>query len=267
MVFLMVKSRKPLPDAHELVVATVKEIFDYGAYVELDEYNNIKAYLPWSEVASRWVRDIRDVIRENQKIVVKVIRVDRRKGYVDVSLKRVYENEKRRKMLEFKRKQKAEKILEIAAKKIGKTLDDAYREAGWILEDYYGEIYAGMEQAALRGEEALREAGVKEEWIKPLMEVIKKQIVIKKVKIEGVFFIRSFRPDGVNVVKKILNTALECGTNGSVKIRIYTLGAPRYKIEVEANDYKTAEKALASAVKKAEETAKKEKALFQFKRE
>jgi len=99
------------------------------------------------------------------------------------------------------------------------------------------------------------------------MEVIKKQIVIKKVKIEGVFFIRSFRPDGVKVVKKILNSALECKVNGSVKIRIYTLGAPRYKIEVEANDYKTAEKVLAAAVRKAEEVAKKEKAIFQFKRE
>ncbi len=255
-----------MPDAHELVVATVKEIFDYGAYVELDEYDNLRAYLPWSEVASRWVRDIRDVIRENQKIVVKVIRVDRRKGYVDVSLKRVYDNEKRRKMLEFKRKQKAEKILEIAAKKIGKTLDDAYKEAGWPLEDYYGEIYGAFEQAAMKGESVLKEAGLSDEWVKALMEVIRKQIVIKKVKVEGIITVRSTRPDGVEVVKRILGEALKAG-DSSAKIKVYTVGAPRYKIEVIADDYKTAEKVLAEAIERARKVAEKEKALFQFKRE
>jgi len=72
--------RKRLPRVGELVVATVRQVFDYGAYVTLDEYNDLEAYLPWSEVASRWVRNIRSVLRENQKIVVKVIRVNRKRA-------------------------------------------------------------------------------------------------------------------------------------------------------------------------------------------
>ena len=261
----MVRSRKELPSPNEHVVATVKEIFDYGAYVELDEYNNMRAYLPWSEIASRWVRDIRDVISENQKIVVKVIRVQRHKKYVDVSLKRVYDNERKRKMLSFKRAQKAEKILEIAAEKLGKTLDDAYEQVGWPLEDYYGEIYAGLEQVAMRGEEALKEAGIPEEWWKPLMEVVSKQIRIKKVKIGGTATIRSYSSDGVKVVKKVLSTMMSAG-NG-VQVKVYTIGAPRYRVEVIADDYKTAEKVLSNLIKNAEKTARKEKAEFQFQRE
>ena len=83
--------RKPLPDVGEIVIATVKKVFEYGAYVTLDEYGGLEAYLPWSEVSSRWIRDIRDYLREGQKIAVKVIRVIRRKKQVDVSLKRVME--------------------------------------------------------------------------------------------------------------------------------------------------------------------------------
>ena len=261
----MVMSRKELPDANELVVATVREIFDYGAYVTLDEYNDLRAYLPWSEVSSRWVRDIRDVLKENQKIVVKVIRVNKKKKYVDVSLKRVYDNDRRRKMLEFKRKQKAEKILELAANALGKTLREAYEQVGWKLEDYYGEILAGMEQAAMRGEEALREAGVPDEWIPVLMKIISKQIEIKKVKIEGTVIVRSEKPDGVKVVRKIL-TAIQQAGNGA-QVRVYTIGSPKYRVEVIADNYKQAEKVLAQAVKQAEKIARKEKALFQFKRD
>ena len=258
-------NRKELPDANELVVATVREIFDYGAYVTLDEYNDMRAYLPWSEVSSRWVRDIRDVLKEGQKIVVKVIRVNKKKKYVDVSLKRVYDSDRKRKMLEFKRRQRAEKILELAASQMGKTRREAYEQVGWRLEDYYGEIFAGFEQAAMRGEEALREAGVAEEWIPVLMKIIEKQIEVRKVKVEGTALVRSEKPNGVEVVRSILLAMKKAGDGAQV--RVYSIGSPKYRVEVIADDYKQAERTLSQAVKNAEKLARKEKALFQFKRD
>ena len=164
----MVKARKELPGVGELVVATVDKIFDYGAYVKLDEYEGMDAYLPWSEVSTRWIRNIRDVIREGQKIVVKVIRVNRRRRTVDVSLKKVADNERRRKMLWWKRYVKAAKIIELIAEKIGKNIDEAYEQVIWRLEDFYGDPMYGLEEAVLRGDEALREAGIPEEWINPV---------------------------------------------------------------------------------------------------
>ena len=109
----MVRKRYRLPRVGELVIGTVKKVFDYGAYMDLDEYNNKEAYLPWSEVSSKWVKDIRDFVREGQKVVVKVIRIDRKREHIDVSMKRVNSTEQRRKLLEFKRAQRAEKLLEI----------------------------------------------------------------------------------------------------------------------------------------------------------
>jgi len=237
--------RKPIPSVGEYVVATVKEIFEYGAYVELDEYNNMRAYLPWSEIATKWIRNIRDVIRENQKIVVRVIRVDKTRGAVDVSLKKVPDNEKRRKMQQWKRYLRACKLVEFVANAIGKSIEDAYREVIWKLEDHYGDPLLGLEEAVMRGESALREAGVPEEWIKPLIEEAKHRIQIKTVRIRAMLFIRSNSGDGIVRIKKALSSINEIASNyKDVKANVYVYGTPRYMLELHGSDYKVLEKVL-----------------------
>lgn len=265
----MVKARYPLPRVGEYVVATVEEIFDYGAYVSLDEYEGLRAYLPWSEVSTRWIRNIRDVIREGQKIVVKVIRVNRRTKAVDVSLKKVHDTDRRKKMLWWKRYLRAAKIIELVAEKNGLSIDDAYKEIVWKLEDYYGNPMDGLEEAVMRGPEALVEAGVPEDLAKLVYEEAKKHVRIKKVKIKGLLVLRSLAPDGVERIRKVLLAipGAMSGAGEEVKPRIYTLGAPRYVVEVEALDYKTAEKALAKAISESERLAKELGVEFRFERE
>ncbi len=260
--------KKELPDVGELVVATVKEVYDYGAYLSLDEYGGLEAYLPWSEVASRWVRSIHDVVKPGQKIVVKVIRVNKRRRQVDVSLKRVTDSERKRKMMEWKRAQKAEKILEIVAQKLGKSLEEAYREVGWKLEEAYGELMAAFEEAAIRGEEVLRKAGIPEEWVKPLYEEILRHVEVKQVRIAGIITARSYAGDGVERVRKTLLAVKEAvKAAGDVKVRLYTVGAPRYRLELEGYEYKVLEKALENGLSEGERVAKELGVEFSFQRE
>lgn len=264
----MVRKRRPIPSAGELVIGTVNKIFEYGAYLKLDEYNGIEAYLPWSEVSSKYVKDIREVLRENQKVVVKVIRVDTRKNQIDVSLKRVTESEQRSKLIEFKRMQKAEKMLEVIAQKLGKSLDDAYREVGWRLEDYFGDLMTAFEEVATRGEELLLEAGIPDEWIPVIVDEVKKRIKPKSVKIRGIITLSTMAPDGVDKIREILESiASHVKNSGNLTARIYAVGAPRYAVEVLAEDYKTAEKALAEALNNARNLASKYGIELTFERE
>lgn len=39
----MIYNRNKFPSDGEVLVATVKQIFDYGSYVYLDEYSNLQA--------------------------------------------------------------------------------------------------------------------------------------------------------------------------------------------------------------------------------
>lgn len=241
----MVIKRRKYPELYELVIGTVKKIYDHGAVVTLDEYRGIEAYCPLSELVRSWFRSAKDVVREGGKAVFKVIRIDARRGHVDLSLRKVSEKEKKSKMFEWKRALHADKLLEIAAKKLGKSIEDAYREAGWKLEDHYGEIYSAFEEAAKRGIEAFYEAGIPEKWAKVLYKLAKEHVVIREVKVSGIIILRSLSKDGVENIKSILTGAKSIVEPAyKDKVRIYTIGAPRYRIDITAYEYKTAEKIL-----------------------
>ncbi len=240
----MPRKRQPYPEVGELVIATVTEVFDKGAYVALDEYGGKKGYVPLSEVSSSWFHNIRDFLKERQKVVLKVIKVDPAKGHVDLSLRRASSVEREQKMFEWKRAQRAETLLSFAAKKLGRTLDEAYDEVGWKLEDKYGEIYAGLEEAVRHGIKALLEAGVPSKWAEAVYEVAKEHIELPVVKVSGRLELRTTHPRGVLHIKQSLLKALEVAKEKGYNVRIYVAGTPVYGVEVVAEDYKRAEAAL-----------------------
>lgn len=265
---MTIKPAKPLPDVGELVVGTVKEVHDFGAYLELDEYGGVKAFLPWSEVASRMVRDIRHVLRENQKVVVKVIRVDRKRDQIDVSLKRVSDNEKRRKMMWWKRTLKAVAVIEKAAEALGASADEAHSIL-WKLNDAYGDALTALEQAVVYGVKPLVAAGVPERWAEAIYEVAKARVEVRQVKISGVFTLQSFDGDGVERIRRVLMAARDAAQSGDpehVKVRIYSVGVPRYRIDLMGHDYKVLEEALERTVEKAQEAASALNVSFKFER-
>ncbi|MGC9009482.1 MAG: translation initiation factor IF-2 subunit alpha [Sulfolobales archaeon] len=268
----MVLKRKPLPDVGELVIATVTRVFDYGAYVKLDEYRGYEAFLPWSEITTKHFKDIREVVRENQRIVARVIRIDRKKNppSIDISSKRVRPDEQRSKVIEWKRAQKAHSILELIAQQTKKSIEEIYKEIGWKLEDKYKEILYGIEETVMRGPEAAIEAGVDKNLAEILYEIAKKHIEIKKVSIKGIITLRSLEPDGIDRIKDVLKAIYDTASNYSKKdldkIEIYTIGAPRYRLELEGFDYKVLEKILTQVLNKAMEVANKRHVEISFER-
>ncbi|MEM0457781.1 MAG: translation initiation factor IF-2 subunit alpha [Sulfolobales archaeon] len=268
----LVLKRKSIPDVGELVIATVDKIFNYGAYVKLDEYGGYTAYLPWSEITTKYFKDIKEVIRENQKIVAKVIRVDKKKNppAVDISSKRVKPEEQREKIIEWKRAQKAHNILELIANRVGMKIEDIYREVGWKLEDKYREIMRGLEEVAIRGPEAAVNAGVNKNLAEVVYEISRKYIEIKKVSIAGVLGLKSQEPDGIDRIKEVLKTFYEVASsyreNEIRRVSIYSIGAPRYRVELEGYEYKVLEKILSTALEKAEKIASNLHVEFSFER-
>ena len=102
--------KKDYPEEGEFVVGTVKNVQNFGAFISLDEYPGKEGFIHIAEIATGWVKRIRNHIKEKQKVVCKVMHVDAAKGHVDLSLKRVNEHQKRDKIQEWKNSQKANKL-------------------------------------------------------------------------------------------------------------------------------------------------------------
>src|SRR5512136_1509287 len=128
------------PDESDLVVCTVKKVTDFGAFVELDEYGHKEGLMHISEVASGWVKYIRDHVREGQKIVCKVLYVDESKHHIDLSLKDVNEHQRREKIRLWKNEQKADKWIQYVAKTT-KTSPEELNKLTDLFYEKFGSTY------------------------------------------------------------------------------------------------------------------------------
>jgi len=232
------------PDEGELVVCTVTNVKNFGAFVTLDEYEAKEGFIHIAEVSSGWIKYIRDYIREGQKVVCKVLKVDSDKGHIDLSLKAVNEHQRREKIQEWKNEQKAENLLGIVAQRLGKTVDECWQEFGYDILDSFGTLYRAFEESVM-DEHALEDEGFKGPWVKTFIEVARENIIPPHVTIDGYVEATDFCPDGAIHIKEALAKAAMDSDGLSVKVQY--IGAPRYRLVVRAPDYKTAEEEIQKA--------------------
>jgi translation initiation factor 2 subunit 1 len=241
----MVLKRAEWPQADEFVIAVATKVANYGAYVVLPEYGEKEGFIHISEISSTWVRNIRNHIHENQRVVVKVLKVDHEKMHIDCSLRRVSAEAKRTKNNEWKRAQKAEKLLELIAKENNMPLREVYEKIGWPIEDEFGEIYKGLELAADGGIDVFENVAATKRLRKQVADLAKQRIEIPFVEIDGELTITVPGPNGVDVIKRALSDGLNEGKKHEKSTtEIYTLGSPRYKLRIVSPDYKEAEELL-----------------------
>ncbi|MEM0097935.1 MAG: hypothetical protein QW338_05675, partial [Conexivisphaerales archaeon] len=206
--------------------------------VTLDEYGGLKAYLPENEILRSMVKNKDRVLKPKQKIVVKVIKADRSKLDVDVSLKQLTQDEQRIKLIELKKSKWAESVINIAAQKLGRK--NAEIETKLIAEKFDG-LYNGLEHIVKEGPELIVNLGIDQQFAEMLYKLSAERIKQPTVKISKVFEIYSQLPEGIEVVKNVLTKAKE---NSGSKVKIQYISAPRYRITCYANNYKEAEKNL-----------------------
>jgi translation initiation factor 2 subunit 1 len=230
------------PEVGDLVIATIETVTDYGAYAKLDEYNK-RGLLHVSEISSSWIRNIRDFVREGQKAVLKVLRVDLEKGHIDLSLRRVTKREKIEKIKSWKKERKADALLRGVAEKAGLSVDDLFEKAGSAIDDKYG-LYEGFEKTVVEGPEALTKIGVPEDLASIFAEVARERILVKMVTVKGLLEIRCMKPNGVKVVREAFLNARKNEENRDATVRFYVVAAPKYSVEVSADNWKRAEDVL-----------------------
>jgi translation initiation factor 2 subunit 1 len=252
----MVK-RKGLPEMNELVMCTVKRITPYAAWCYLDEYG-IEGMIHISEAAGRLVHDIREFVKSGKQYVAKVVKIEADKNIVNLSLKRVSKKDEKDKLNSYRRAQQAEKLLEMAARTLKKNIDEAYEEAGFLLQDKFGELFIAFEEAR-REPDILEKSGVPKRWAEALLPIINKAIKEKETLLKFDINMISYEGDGVERIKQIVSELEKVG------LKVSYISAPRYMAELVSRSPKEDEKRMLSALESLAHKAKQSKVEFGYK--
>jgi translation initiation factor 2 subunit 1 len=251
------KLKKGLPSRDEILVCTVRSVSPHSAFVSLDEYENLEAMLHISEVARGRIKNIKDHIQEGKQIVCMALRINPKKRYVDVSLKRVRESEKKRKFSEWRMSKRFDKLLGFIGKKLSKGTAEEVEEK--ILEEYdsLGEF---MKIIQRKGIETLDSLGINSEWKAELRKEIEHMISRKKIKIKRTLYLKTLNPMGVDEIREVFSKTSE--KVPQVEFRYES--APRYKAFLVTNDYKTGEKLMDSFLEEMGNLCKRGNIDFRF---
>ncbi len=239
------------PEPGDLVVGEVDEIESFGVFIDLKEYEDKRGLIHISEVASGWIKNVRDHVAEGQTVVCEVLDVDEETQQIDLSLKDVNDHQRSDKIQEWKNEQKADKWLQLA---FGDDMsDEQYRSVvGAILDDYES-LYASFEQAAIHGADALDHLELDEDEIEAIVETARENVSVPYVNVSGYVDLECATETGVDAIKDALKAAEGNGeVPDEVDLEVTYVGAPEYRIRVQAPNYKTAESELKASASRAE---------------
>ena len=258
----MTTDAQELPEIGEIVIATVTRISDHGAYVTLDEYNKIQGFLHVSEIAPGWVRKVNRYVREGEKKVLLIKKVGAERSEIDLSLKQISKDQRKKKLLDVKRFEKEQGILKNIQEKAKLTTKQIEELEDRFLSKY-DSVYDAMLNIAIKGNEEINDLKLQEKILTTIEEICSK-MKLPSVELRGILEISNNQSNGIELIQKTLS---EAENVEDAKIEITYLGAPKYRLSLISQDFKSAEKSLKPILEKIEKNVKKENGVYNFTRE
>lgn len=236
-----------MPESGDLVICKVKKILDYGVFVDLVEYEGLQGFVHISQVATSWIKNIRNFVKENQIRVARVSGLNREKNQIDLSFTKVTPSEQKEKLEVWKQLKKPQKLLEVLAKEHKTTPEALQKEIADPLLEKHETLYDAFVDILQKGTEAAK--GVPAKWHKPLQKIIEKNIQLPTKTVRGTLTLSSNEPNGVELIKKALAEAQKEIKKEDAEL--FYEGAGRYAVRVTTDDFKTSEELLKRIVDRA----------------
>jgi translation initiation factor 2 alpha subunit (eIF-2alpha) len=228
----------------DLVLCTVTQIGKTTVFVKIEKEGD--GTIVTSEIAPGRIRNLRDYVIPNKRIVCKVLKIDG--NNVNLSLRRVSPKEHKEVMEIYQRERNSLSILRSVLKEKADQVAEKIKQES-SLHEFLQNCRTNPEkmQKYLQGEEADRVCKILQDKKDKLIEVKKE------------FRFSSKKPDGIKIIK---DSFAVCQGNCEISY----LAAGRYSIKIKSQDYKKANQEVNSVLEKIERLAKENKAEFEEKK-
>jgi translation initiation factor 2 subunit 1 len=212
------------PEIESVVMVNVRNIADMGAYVSLMEYNNIEGMILLSELSRRRIRSIHKLIRVNRNEVVMVLRVDKDKGYIDLSKRRVSPEDVAACEDRFNKAKAVHGVLRHLAERRKLYLEDLYEKIGWPLYKKYGHAYDAFKLVISDDKNAgdpFEDIDVPQDMKDELRSYILRRLAPQPIKIRSDIEVSCFTYEGIDAIREALFAGMALSKdNAQIKIKL-----------------------------------------------
>ena len=188
-----------------------------------------------SELSRRRIRSINKLIRVGRNEIVVVIRVDKEKGYIDLSKRRVSPEEILKCEEKFARGKTVNSILRHTAEVLKMTTDeefeDLYEKTAWRIDEKYKKPGYSFEvfKQAINEPSILAECDISDEWREILIQNIKRRLTPQAVKCRADIEVSCYNYEGIDAIKTALKEGLKLNTEDK-PIKINLIAPPVYVV-------------------------------------
>jgi len=218
------------PEIDDVVMVQVRSIAEMGAYVSLLEYNNIEGMILLSELTRRRIRSINKLIRVGKQEVCMVLRVDKEKGYIDLSKRRVSAEDVQKCDERFQRSKAVHSIVRHVAETTHSEMESLYQRTAWPLYRKYGHAYEAFRLAISDPDTIFNEdnmPGLELTLQTAMLADIAKRLTPTAVKVRADIEVTCFHYEGINAIKRALLKGVAMGTE-DLPIKIKLVAPPLY---------------------------------------
>ena len=239
------------PEIDSFVMVNVKQIAEMGAYVKLLEYDNIDGMILLSELSRRRIRSIQKLIRVGRNEVVVVLRVDKEKGYIDLSKRRVSPEDIVKCEERYNKGKMVHSIMRHVAEKTSTPIEELYADIGWPLNKKYGHAVDAF-KLSITNPEVWDEVKFKSDAIKEeLQSYIGKRLTPQPTKVRADVEVTCFGYDGIDTVKTALRCA-EAKNTPDTQVKVKLVSPPLYVLTSQTLDKGNGITVLEEAIKEIE---------------
>mmetsp|Transcript_28653 Transcript_28653/g.66992 ORF Transcript_28653/g.66992 Transcript_28653/m.66992 type:complete len:433 (+) Transcript_28653:107-1405(+) len=203
--------RNKYPDVEDIVFVLVKRIDVMGVYVSLLEYDETEGMILLSELSRRRIRSVKKLINVGRQEVALVLRVDKDKGYIDLSKRRVSPEDVEQLEEKFNKSKAVHSIMRNLATTERRHVEDLYESFGWELADEHGHLLDSFKRL-LTEPTILDKYQIPADIKTALLKNIEMRLTPQPVKVRSDFEVTCFAYEGIDAIKAALTAGMECGT-------------------------------------------------------